>query len=54
MWIYKSRNVIKKTEKGLMRVLQAAYACIMREIEVQHNKMIDGGVSVERESDARV
>lgn len=37
-----------------MRILQAAYACIMREIEVQHNKMIDGGVSVERESDARV
>lgn len=49
MWIYKSRNVLKKKEKGLMRILQAAYAWIMREKEVQYNKMIEGVVSVEAE-----
>lgn len=53
MWIYKSRNVLKKKEKGLMRILQAVYACIMREKEVQFNKMIEGVVSVQRRSDGR-
>lgn len=45
MWIYKSRNVVKKKE-GLMRILQAAYACIMRKKVVQYNKMIEDVVSV--------
>lgn len=33
-------------EKGLMGILQAAYACIMREKVVQYNKMIEGVGSV--------
>lgn len=37
----------------VMRILQAAYACIMRETEVQYNKMRGAGVSVQRESDGR-
>lgn len=36
-----------------MRILQAAYAWIMREKEVQYNKMIEGVVSVQRQSDGR-
>lgn len=46
IWIYKSRNVIEKKKNVVMRILQAAYACIMRETEVQYNKMRGAGVNV--------
>lgn len=36
-----------------MRIIQAAYACIMRETKVLYNKMIEGVVSVWRERDGR-
>lgn len=54
MWISKSRNVIKKKENGLMRILQAAYACIMRETEEHDNKRIEVAGSVWRQSDGRL
>lgn len=53
MWMCKSRNAIETKKNLVMRILQAAYACIRRETELQDNKMRGAGVSVWRESDRR-